>query len=78
MSGLLFDLQAQAVWPTRLRQQTRKTPQRPRPMTTFLTSMLSFGLADSLAAIVLHVLADDFDLAAPAKWRQPDLSFDQP
>jgi hypothetical protein len=47
MSALLFDLQAQAAWPTRLRQQTRKTPRRPRPVTTLLTSMLSFGLADS-------------------------------
>jgi hypothetical protein len=49
MSVLLFDLQAQGAWPTRLRQQTRKTPRRPRPVTTLLTSMLSFGLADSLS-----------------------------
>jgi hypothetical protein len=38
--------------------------------------MLSFGLADSLPTIALHVLAAEFDLAAPANWRQPDLSFD--
>jgi hypothetical protein len=76
MSDLLFDLQARAAWPMRLRQQTRKTPRRPRPVTTFSTSMLSFGLADSLPAIALRDLAAEFDLAARAKWRQPDLSFD--